>query len=160
VPIYVDRMNSFVSDPWQVRDDYISVILDRSPESVDAFFREIPERVLGVTVKHQATPVSRRTPNAIPRIVPAPAMSTIAGMYRKISFFTPVREVNVVEPVKLRARYATTGGMMRNGTSTAMTCAMPERPGARTNAAANGIATRAPRMKPFREKSLEALRYL
>ncbi len=37
VPIFVDRMNSFFSDPWQARDDYIRVILDRTPASVDAF---------------------------------------------------------------------------------------------------------------------------
>lgn len=38
VPIYVDRMDSFVSDPWQVRDDYIDVILTRSSKTMDAFF--------------------------------------------------------------------------------------------------------------------------
>jgi alpha-amylase/alpha-mannosidase (GH57 family) len=40
VPIYVDRMNSYVSDPWQARSDYIEVILNRSPESLDAFFKK------------------------------------------------------------------------------------------------------------------------
>lgn len=38
IPVYVDRMNSYVSDPWQARNGYIRVILDRSPESLDAFF--------------------------------------------------------------------------------------------------------------------------
>jgi alpha-amylase/alpha-mannosidase (GH57 family) len=38
VSIYVDRMNSFVSDPWQARDEYIAVILDRSEGNLDAFF--------------------------------------------------------------------------------------------------------------------------
>lgn len=38
VPVYVDRMNSFVSDPWQTRDDYIEVILDRTPGNIEAFF--------------------------------------------------------------------------------------------------------------------------
>lgn len=46
VPIYVDRMNSFVSDPWQARDNYIGVILNRSPENVDAFFNEYTFRPL------------------------------------------------------------------------------------------------------------------
>lgn len=40
VPIYVDRMNSYVTDPWQARDAYIRIILDRSPANVAAFFRE------------------------------------------------------------------------------------------------------------------------
>ena len=34
---------------------------------------------------------------------PVPAISAMTGTYRKISFFTPVRDVNVVQPVKFRA---------------------------------------------------------
>jgi alpha-amylase/alpha-mannosidase (GH57 family) len=48
VPIYVDRMNSFVSDPWQARDDYIDIILKRSPENTDAFL-----------VRHALRPLSK-----------------------------------------------------------------------------------------------------
>jgi alpha-amylase/alpha-mannosidase (GH57 family) len=32
-----ERMRRWVSDPWQARDDYIDVILDRTPASVESF---------------------------------------------------------------------------------------------------------------------------
>jgi alpha-amylase/alpha-mannosidase (GH57 family) len=31
---------ALLADPWKARDDYIAVLLDRSPENVDRFFRE------------------------------------------------------------------------------------------------------------------------
>ena len=36
--LYEREMASYVRDPWQARDDYISVILDRSTQSVESFF--------------------------------------------------------------------------------------------------------------------------
>lgn len=36
--IYENGLRSYAPDPWSVRDDYIRVILDRSPESIEAFF--------------------------------------------------------------------------------------------------------------------------
>jgi alpha-amylase/alpha-mannosidase (GH57 family) len=36
--LYEREMASYVRDPWQARDDYISVILDRSAQSVESFF--------------------------------------------------------------------------------------------------------------------------
>jgi hypothetical protein len=53
----------------------------------------------------------------MPIIMPITAIATIIGTYLKISFFTPVREVKVVDPVKFSPRYATTAGMIRSGTS-------------------------------------------
>jgi hypothetical protein len=46
--IYEQEMRSYVGDPWQVRNDYISVILDRSVKSVDLFLsrhapRDLPK---------------------------------------------------------------------------------------------------------------------
>ena len=38
IPVYEARMSSFVADPWEARDAYIDVILDRSPESREEFF--------------------------------------------------------------------------------------------------------------------------
>jgi len=35
--LYEREMTSYVRDPWQARDDYISVILDRSAQSVESF---------------------------------------------------------------------------------------------------------------------------
>lgn len=54
VPIYVDRMNSFVSDPWQARNDYIEVILNRSPTAIDAFFDRHTFRPLSQEERVQA----------------------------------------------------------------------------------------------------------
>ena len=36
---YEDEARRYVFDPWQARDDYISLILDRSPDNVNAFLR-------------------------------------------------------------------------------------------------------------------------
>ena len=36
-PRYEEKGREFFSDPWRARDRYISVILDRSPQSIDAF---------------------------------------------------------------------------------------------------------------------------
>ena len=58
-------------------------------------------------------------------ITPVPAMSAMTGTYRKISFFTPVLEVNVVQPVKFREEYATTAGMMRSAVSAPAAFAQP-----------------------------------
>jgi hypothetical protein len=65
VPIYVDRMNSFVSDPWQARNDYISVILDRSPETLDAFFTRHAFRPLSREDRVQALKLLEMQRNAL-----------------------------------------------------------------------------------------------
>ena len=39
-PIFESRMKEYIRDPWASRDDYISVILDRSEESRKAFFTD------------------------------------------------------------------------------------------------------------------------
>lgn len=39
-PIFESRLSLFVRDPWASRNDYISVILDRSPESRAAFLAD------------------------------------------------------------------------------------------------------------------------
>jgi len=36
--LYSERMNSYVSDPWKARDDYIDIILDRSSGNIEKFF--------------------------------------------------------------------------------------------------------------------------
>jgi alpha-amylase/alpha-mannosidase (GH57 family) len=36
--IFESGLGAFTPDPWSVRDDYVQVILDRSPASVEAFF--------------------------------------------------------------------------------------------------------------------------
>ncbi len=49
VPYFEKRGRELFKDPWAARDDYINVILDRSPESIHAFFarnavRELDEK--------------------------------------------------------------------------------------------------------------------
>ncbi|MGA2912530.1 MAG: DUF3536 domain-containing protein [Methanoregula sp.] len=44
--LYGDRMHMYVSDPWQARDDYIDIILDRSPGTIEAFFSNHAVRTL------------------------------------------------------------------------------------------------------------------
>jgi alpha-amylase/alpha-mannosidase (GH57 family) len=39
LPLYEQRSRGLLFDPWQARNDYIDVVLDRSRESIDAFFR-------------------------------------------------------------------------------------------------------------------------
>lgn len=47
IPLYEKKMAIFAKDPWQVRDNYIEVVLDRSKENVEKFFikncRELKE---------------------------------------------------------------------------------------------------------------------
>jgi alpha-amylase/alpha-mannosidase (GH57 family) len=38
--LFESRGASLLKDPWKARDDYIQVILDRSPETLDRFFRD------------------------------------------------------------------------------------------------------------------------
>jgi len=37
-PVYEDKAKGFLKDPWAAREDYITVILDRSPENISKFF--------------------------------------------------------------------------------------------------------------------------
>ncbi|MFA4823836.1 MAG: DUF3536 domain-containing protein [Methanoregula sp.] len=46
VTLFEDRMSLFVTDPWQARDDYIDVILNRSPKNIELFFSEHATRTL------------------------------------------------------------------------------------------------------------------
>jgi alpha-amylase/alpha-mannosidase (GH57 family) len=46
VALYIERMNSFVSDPHQARNDYIDIILDRSLENIERFFLRHAVRTL------------------------------------------------------------------------------------------------------------------
>ena len=38
IPVYEEEAGKLLNEPWDARNDYINVILDRSPESIDAFF--------------------------------------------------------------------------------------------------------------------------
>jgi alpha-amylase/alpha-mannosidase (GH57 family) len=45
-PIYETKAKEFLKDPWTARDNYIIVILDRSPENISKFFSEHAAREL------------------------------------------------------------------------------------------------------------------
>lgn len=40
IPLYEDEGSRYLKDPWSAREDYISVILNRSKESIDRFFNK------------------------------------------------------------------------------------------------------------------------
>ena len=49
MPIFEEQASAYVRDPWEVRNAYIAVLLDRSEENIDAFldkvaFRELSKR--------------------------------------------------------------------------------------------------------------------
>ena len=46
VSLFNDRMSQFVTDPWQARDDYIDIILNRSPQNIELFFSKHAIRTL------------------------------------------------------------------------------------------------------------------
>jgi len=45
-PLYEDRISHYVDDPWQTRDNYIDVLLDRSPKTIEDFFsRQVKKKI-------------------------------------------------------------------------------------------------------------------
>ena len=46
VSLFYDRMSLFVTDPWQARDDYIDIILNRSPQNIEIYFSKHAIRTL------------------------------------------------------------------------------------------------------------------
>ena len=92
-------------------------------------------------------------PNIIESIVPEPNMSAIIGTYRKISFLTPVLEVKVVHPVKLRAKYAIKDGIIRRKTSDIRAFSQRGIVEFVAKETAKGIATIPPRINPLVLKS-------
>lgn len=76
------------------------------------------------------------------------------GTYRKISFLTPVLEVKVVHPVKLRAKYAVKAGIIRSRTSDIrIFCHKGIAEFIEKETIAKGIETTYPKMSPFVLKS-------
>ncbi len=51
ISLFNDRMNAFVTNPWQARDDYIDIILDRSVQNIELFFSKHATRTLSDTEK-------------------------------------------------------------------------------------------------------------
>ena len=77
----------------------------------------------------------------------------MTGTYRKISVFTPFLDVKVVQPVKFRAKYAITAGMMRSAAAAPAASAQPGRVGFVPKDSAKGMAIMSPSISPLVEKS-------
>jgi alpha-amylase/alpha-mannosidase (GH57 family) len=54
IAIFDDRMSALVIDPWQARDDYIGIILDRTPRNIELFFSKHAARTLSEKEKVEA----------------------------------------------------------------------------------------------------------
>lgn len=50
-PCYEEIARQFVKEPWPARDDYIDIILDRAPDSVNSYLAKHGARELGETEK-------------------------------------------------------------------------------------------------------------
>jgi len=75
------------------------------------------------------------------------------GTYLKISFLTPVLEVKVVHPVKLRAKYAVKAGIIKSKVSDIRAFSQKGIAEFAAKETAKGIATISPRISPFVLKS-------
>jgi alpha-amylase/alpha-mannosidase (GH57 family) len=53
-PLYAAKASELLSDPWAARDDYVDVILDRSPASLSKFFEKHAPRALSEAERTQA----------------------------------------------------------------------------------------------------------
>ena len=105
-------------------------------------------------LNNQITFINAMTPSRIEIRIPEPVMNAMKGTYRKISFLTPVLEVKVVHPVKLRAKYAVKAGIIRRKANDIKT--FSQKGNAKfvlKETTAKGIATISPRMSPFVLKS-------
>jgi alpha-amylase/alpha-mannosidase (GH57 family) len=54
IPLYEQRARTFLTDPWAARDDYIEVVLDRTPASIDAFLDRHATHLLNDTERVSA----------------------------------------------------------------------------------------------------------
>ncbi len=53
IPYYEHRMAQYVEDPWNIRDKYIDVILDRSRENIDEYLTRNIQKELSIEDKQQ-----------------------------------------------------------------------------------------------------------
>lgn len=63
-PLYKENGQKFLKDPWEARDEYIGIILDRSPENIDRFLRQHALRELNPVEKitvHKLLELQRHT---------------------------------------------------------------------------------------------------
>lgn len=91
-PIYEKEMTNYVRDPWQARDDYIEVVLDRSAQNLDLFFSKHAVRELSKEEKVRALKLLETQRHAM-------LMYTSCGWY-----FDEISEVGTVQILQYAAR--------------------------------------------------------
>lgn len=47
-PLYEQHIGAYTNDPWQLREEYIDLILDHSPASMDRFFSRLVQREISL----------------------------------------------------------------------------------------------------------------
>src|SRR5207244_10914158 len=87
---YETRAAIWLKDPWEARDDYVSVILDRSPQRLDAFFGRHQRLALDPTARLEARRLLELQRNRL-------------LMYTSCGWFFD--ELSAIEPVQI-LRYA------------------------------------------------------
>ena len=84
--------NEYFKDPWQARDDYINVINDRSPESIEQFLSEHAKRPLAPGEKSRAMKLLEMQRHAM-------LMYTSCGW-----FFDEISGIEAVQVIRYAAR--------------------------------------------------------
>ncbi|MFH1778156.1 MAG: DUF3536 domain-containing protein [Candidatus Omnitrophota bacterium] len=92
LPIYDEQMAKYINDPWQVRDEYIKVILDRSPENLKRFLMMHAGRELSAEEKIKALKLLEMQRHAM-------LMYTSCGW-----FFDEVSGIETVQIIQYAAR--------------------------------------------------------
>ncbi|MFW5932642.1 MAG: DUF3536 domain-containing protein [Candidatus Hadarchaeota archaeon] len=65
VPIYEDRASKYLNDPWIARDDYVSLILERSEENLEDYFSRHSKRDISQEEKVQLLKLLEMQRNAM-----------------------------------------------------------------------------------------------
>ncbi|WXJ82615.1 hypothetical protein MHLNE_19860 [Moorella humiferrea] len=91
-PKFEEKGRQFLKDPWAARNDYITVILDRSPENVDRFF-----------AKHALRPLDQKDKVTVLKLLElqrhAMLMFTSCGW-----FFDEISGIETVQVIKYAGR--------------------------------------------------------
>ncbi len=91
-PLYESEAGKILKDPWLARDDYISVILDRSPENIASFFARHAPRDLNEDEQHAALRLLEMQRHAM-------LMFTSCGW-----FFDEISGIETVQVIQYAAR--------------------------------------------------------
>jgi len=91
-PLYEEKGKELLKNPWDARDDYINVILDRSPESIRRFFS-----------RHATDPLDEREKGRVLRMLEAQRHALL--MYTSCGwFFDELSGLETVQVIQYAAR--------------------------------------------------------